>query len=109
MRSGPLRHRVTVQVRASAQDPSGEPRNEWQPFVTRWASVEPLVGREFFASQERNGRVQTRFRMRFVDGLKPAMRIIWQSRVFDITAVQQVRGLKAELVIMADELVEAAP
>ncbi len=109
VRAGAMRHRIKIQVRTTVQDETGDPLNNWSDVAERWASVEPLVGREFFASQQRNGRVQTRFRLRYVAGIAPRMRIEFDGRVFDITEVQAPRSIKNEMILMADELVERSP
>ena len=108
MRAGKLRHVVQIQVRSDTPTSSGQRAFSWSTFATVRASVEPLAGREFYAAQaqERGDRVNTRFRLRYLAGLKPRMRIVWDGRWFDITSIIQMRGLRHELVVMAQELVE---
>ncbi len=106
IRSGQLRQRIQIQSRSDVPSASGEPAAVWSLVAEVWASVEPLLGREFFAAQERSSTVPTKFRIRYLAGLVPRMRIIWAGRWFDIRAVQQVGGLKVEMLVMADELVE---
>ena len=113
IRAGELRHRVRIEQRSAAQDAAGGLPDSWDLVAEVWASVEPLVGREFFASAERQGRVSTRFRLRHLDDITPAMRIVWAwrgtSRVYDIEGVQPVTGIAHELVVMAFERTQVTP
>lgn len=108
MRAGRMRHRVVVQQRSASQTSTGEPANTWSTFATRWASMDAVSGREFFASQQRNAAVATTFRMRALTGLVPRMRLlVGGTRIFDVIAVMlQGHGDKAENVVMAEEQVE---
>ncbi len=109
MRAGKLKQRVQFQQQTSQQDTAGQPLNVWTLFAERYASVEPLTGREMYASMERVGRVETRFRIRYTPGIVPKMRIVWLGRVFDITYVAQQNGEPVEQIIMAQELVGESP
>lgn len=106
IRIGEMRHRVSIQKQTKSRDGFGDPKDVWREVVSRRSSVEPLVGREFFAAQERGAKVTTKLRMRYVAGVVPSMRIVWDNRWFDIVSAQQVKGKKHELLIIADERVE---
>lgn len=112
MRAGKLDTRIRIDRMSTTQDAAGAQVNTWVAVAYRWASVEPLVGREFLAAQQRGGKVQTRFRLRYYEGITPAMRIVWTigavTRYFDITDVQIVQGKKHEMIVMADELVNVS-
>lgn len=106
-RAGAMRHRIAIQVRSTTQTPSGQPAFVWTNLAEVAAAVEPLMGgREILASSERQARIPTRFRIRYLAGVLPKMRIVWDSRWFDISEVQQPRGIKHELVIWTEELVD---
>jgi SPP1 family predicted phage head-tail adaptor len=109
IRAGDLRHRISIEKRSSAQDASGGQLLAWASFASVRASVEPLVGREWESAQQRTARVTTRFRVRYLAGVLPSMRIVWDGRFFDVKDVLQVRGIHHELVIMAEEVVGRAP
>ncbi len=106
IRSGALRHRVTIQSRATTQTASGQPTWNWTTFATVWSSVEPLLGGgEVLAAAQRQARVPTRFRIRYLTGVLPSMRILWDGRLFDIKEVQQPRGIEYEMILITEELV----
>jgi len=105
-----MRHVVQLEVRATTQDASGEPLHTWTPFARKRAAIERTPGREVWASQERQGRVPTTFRLRYLDGVVPAMRLVLgvppTAKVFNVLSAIDPTGMRAELVITAEELVE---
>lgn len=103
MRAGKLRHTITIQQRSDSQNSYGEQANTWTTFAEVRASVEPLQGREFFASQQMQAEVTTRFRIRYLDGVTADMRISYDGRTFDIQAVLNPNERGRELHIMAVE------
>lgn len=75
MRSGPLRHRVTIQRRIESQDATGAVIWTWFDHATVWAAIEPLMGREYFAAAEVQSEVEVRIRMRYRSDMNETMRI----------------------------------
>jgi len=109
MRPGPMRHRVTLQRRATGTDAAGGVLNTWEDFDSRRASMDRASGVEVWASAQRSGRVPAVFRLRYLDGVVPSMRLLFDGRVYNILSAVDQEGRKAELVITAEELVEEAP
>ena len=109
MRSGTLRHRVVVQrVTVTGKDEFGADVIALVPVATVHASIEPLVGREFFDSQQTAAAADMRVRLRThpdLVGLKPKDQILFGSRVLDIQSVANVNERGAEYEIVAKELV----
>lgn len=106
IRAGKLRHLITIQQPGTGRDACGGVlSNSWVDFATDVrASVEPLQGREFFATVQQGAELTTRFRLRYLPGVRPDMRIIHQGRVFLISAPPiDVNMLHRELHIMAVE------
>lgn len=105
MRSGPLRHRITIEQATESRDSSGGVISTWGTYATVWASVSPLIGREYIAAKTVSASVTHKIRMRYLAGMTPKMRIAWDSRLFDIESILDVDERHAELVIMATEVV----
>jgi SPP1 family predicted phage head-tail adaptor len=105
MRPGDLRQVITIQQQTVAQGPHGQPLNGWSTFLTARAAAVRTPGREVFASASRNDRVPTQFRMRYRDGITPAMRVAWDGRIFNIISVTDPDGFKTELLLTTEELV----
>ena len=100
-----FRHRITIQY------PDGYEKNEegivvpkWADLATVWAAFEPLRSREFFEAAAVNAENTVRFFIRYMPGITQEMRILFDDRVFNITAVMDRADRKAELEIMAKEL-----
>ena len=105
MRGGGLRHRLTIERKSITQNELGDPVESWSTFAQRWASVEPLRGREFFDAQQVNAEITVRFRLRYTEGVAPEMRVNFDGRLFDVRAVVNVDERKAELILMCSERV----
>ena len=104
MRAGDLRHRVTIQEKQVTKNSYGEEVITWQDVATVWAAVEPLRGREFLEAQRAGAEVTTRIRIRHRDGIRPEMRVVRGSQIYDIEAVINVGGRGRELHLMCKEL-----
>ncbi len=105
MRAGLMRHRITIESPTETQGADGSMTLTWAPFATVWASVEPLLGREWFDAQREQAEVSHRVRMRFLPGVGHNMRIMWGSRVFEIESVLNAGERNRELVLMCRESV----
>lgn len=108
--AGAMRERVTIQARAEQQDSAGELQLSWNIFARARAELMRTPGREVFDSIERNARVPTTFKLRFLDGVLPKMRLIdSKSRVFNIVSAMDPTGRREELLVTCLELVEDTP
>lgn len=106
IRAGKLRHKITIQQPGASRDSCGGPaKSNWTDFKTGvWASVEPLQGKEYHAAVQDRAEVSTRFRIRFIAGLKPDMRIVYDGRVFGIVSIIDPNERHVELQIMTTEV-----
>lgn len=84
---GRLRERITIQQATETRNALGESVQSWETFAERWASVEGLSGREVLLTGQQQTEVTHRVRLRYVDGFKGTMRILWRGRVLEITAL----------------------
>ena len=103
MRAGKLRHRVTIQQLTAGspqQLPSGEPDTSWADYLTVYASIEPLRGRELLLAQQLVSEVSVRIRMRYRAGVTAAMRAVFEGVNYSILAVIDVELKHAELELM---------
>lgn len=84
-----------------ARGRTGEPIKEWQLLDKRWASIEPLSGRERFLAEQTQSDVSVRIRIRYLEGLKASDRIVYQGIVaYDIVAIINPREKNEELELM---------
>ena len=106
MQSGRLNRRVTLQRKTAATDAYGAEVASWTDVATVWAAIEPLTGREFFASRQINAEITTRVVIRYLTGIVPAMRIVHGTRLYDILSVIDPRDAHVELQLMCTEKVK---
>ena len=85
--AGKLRHRVQIEEFVESVNSYGERERYWAPFADRWASVEPLSGREFIAAQQAQSEVTTRITIRHLAGINAAMRIVHRGAIYNIRAI----------------------
>ena len=105
MRAGRLRHKVTIQDYTESQNTFGEVTKNWTDYATVWAAVEPVKGREFWESQQINAEITTKVTLRYLAGVKPKMRILHDTRIFEIDSVINVDERNRELQLLVKEMV----
>jgi len=105
IQSGRLRHRIVIQSPTETQDTYGEPIKTWSTFLTTWASVEPVKGREYWESQQVNAEVTYKITMRHRSGLNPKMRVSWDDRTFEIKNILNDFERDRRLTLMVTESV----
>lgn len=103
MRSGRLRHKVTIQTASEAIDSFGQAIKTWSTYAQPFASVEPLNGKEFFTANADNSEVTVRIRLRYLAGLTTKMRVLWDSRYYNIQSIIDPAERTAEMVLMCSE------
>lgn len=102
MRAGRLDRRVTIQARTAAQNSAhGETTYTWADVATVWAAVQDLRGREYFAAQQEQAEVSTRFTMRWRTGVTVLNRLVYDGKTYNIRQVAEL-GRRAGLEILAD-------
>ena len=105
MQAGKMRHRITIQQATTAADTYGQPIETWSTYAERWASIEPIRGREYWDAHQVNAEVTTRIRIRSLSGVTPKMRVSWNSQIFDIVSVIHVEQRNRETQLMCTERV----
>jgi SPP1 family predicted phage head-tail adaptor len=98
MKSGKLRHIITIQQPALAADGVGEPVPTWGTFAANiYAQITPLNGAERIQGNQINATVTHNVRTRYMPGVTPKMRILYGSRTLQITNVQNIDERDREL------------
>jgi SPP1 family predicted phage head-tail adaptor len=100
MRAGQLRYRIAIEKPVEVQDEYGEVVRTWEVHTLAFAKKEDLAGREYFAGQQLQSEVTTRFRTRHIEGTTSTMRIVCEGVIYDIDSVQDPDGRKRELILM---------
>lgn len=93
MKAGKLRHRVTIQRLALADEPEfGGQTESWVDVATVWAAIEPLFGHEKVAAHAVQSEATVKITIRYRTDVTTAMRLIFGSDVYDIHHVSPVPG-----------------
>lgn len=104
MKAGALRNFVTIEQPNEVFDSNGELIIQWVNFTSVFASIEPLIGREMWASKQTNATVTGKIRMRFINNLSPKMRIKFNDIYFNIEGIVNVEEKNTEIVIYYSEV-----
>ena len=84
---GQLRERIIVQQSTTTVSDGGEPIKAWSDFVTLWAAVEFVSGRELESMAKVNTQIGYRITVRYRMDLAETMRVSWRSEVLNIHAI----------------------
>jgi len=90
MRAGALDRRILIQRPEQTQDEHGQPVVVWTLFADVAAEVRPLRGVERFTAQQVAADIDTVFRIRWLPGISPVMRVLYDGRVYDIKAAPEI-------------------
>lgn len=106
MRSGRLRHLVTLEEPATGRATDGGMVAGWSVVDTVWAEVSDLSGREFLTAQEHHAEVSTRVVLRYRDDVRPSWRVVSGTRTLQVVAVVDPDGRSTRLELMCREVVQ---
>lgn len=107
MRPQKLRHRIDIEALDVTLDSSGAQVDQWASILSSDdpllpAEIVPLSGREFVAAQAVQAGVTTRITIRWRDDVKPSMRVVHDSDVYNIRAVLPDPTLRRHLTLMCE-------
>ncbi|QNB48205.1 phage head closure protein [Thermanaerosceptrum fracticalcis] len=107
MRAGELRHRITIQKpNGYTQNAAGEDVPNYADWVTVWAAVEPLKGREYQEAQKMRAETSYRIKLRYLAGITPEMQVrLRDGRLLEIQNVLNIAEQNRELHLMCVEKV----
>lgn len=102
MQAGKLRHRLAIQAPTTAMDQYGEAVKTWGTVATVWGSVEPLRMQEYFEAQQTQAKATHKIEVRYLPGLSATYRVVFDARVFEVTAVlnPQERNERVQLLVV---------
>lgn len=106
MNTGNMKRKITIRSKTTAKDSEGFVSETWADFLTTWAEVEPLRGREYFQAAAINAENYVRFRIRYHTGINNTMRLIYNNRTFRIISVIDVNERHIEIQLMCSEVVK---
>lgn len=94
-----LNSKIEIQRPVKLRNAYGEANAGWETFALLWADVNYKGGREGYYARQVVATGEVVFKIRYTSGISPAMRILYDGKVYDITAVAEVgRRYMLELV-----------
>jgi SPP1 family predicted phage head-tail adaptor len=105
METGELRHKICIEEKVILRDSYGAEVVTWSPLFYSWVKIEPLTGREYFASKQTQATTSHKITMRYQAGIHPYHRISWAERVFSIDAILNEDERNISLIIFATEAI----
>ena len=106
MNSGDMRQRISIQDKTTGRDSFGGEVVTWSETAAVWATAEPLRGQEYLEARRLQSDLDIRFRIRYLAGLKPTMRVVYDGRIFNIQSVIHVKEARREIQLMCKEQVQ---
>jgi len=103
---GDMWTRVEIQSADKSQNEVGETVLTWSEYVTVWASVESLSARETERFAETVGFMTHRVKIRYLDGLTGAMRIVYRDRTLEIGQIIERDRLWHQEIICTEKRAE---
>jgi SPP1 family predicted phage head-tail adaptor len=86
-----LDRRITIQtVTKSTDSEYGEAVETYADWATVWASVTPWQMKEFNLAGQISAEVDTRFHIRYLSGMTPTMKIVYDGKTYDIYKFEEV-------------------
>lgn len=102
--AGSLRHRVAVQSKTEARDAHGGVTESWSTATTRWAKIEPAVGREFYYGQQVANDITHFVTIRSYSSLTTSMRLLFETtRILNIKSIHEPDEITNFMVIHCTE------
>ena len=98
-----MREKITFKQRSATQNEYGEELT-WTNVTTVWASLEPLLGNEFFVAARTESKVEVKFRCHYYTGLTDEMRITHNNIDYEILSLINYKNLNRELLVYAKKV-----
>lgn len=105
MRSGKLRHPVTIQAPTETTSLTGAITTTWATFAKTRAELKPQGTMEGFSSSHVSESDTIQFRCRYIKGLTRKMRFVYAARIYDIQAITDVQERHQEHIIIGTEYI----
>lgn len=106
MQAGKLRHRISIRKRTVTRGTYGEEVVTWSEHAQCWAEIDPPKSREFFGSGQTQADVIVRMRIRYVEGVKHEMQVLYGTRKYDIVSISNPDERNKELIMQCKEKME---
>jgi SPP1 family predicted phage head-tail adaptor len=109
MNPGQFRRRIEIQQLVDGANENGFSNENWQTVRTAWTSIKTMDDRinafDFYSGAREQGKNTIAFTIRYIPGITSRMRVIFNSRIFEILSVVNDGELNKTLTIAGREIV----
>jgi SPP1 family predicted phage head-tail adaptor len=102
---GKYDRRVTIQQATKTRDSIGGEVLTWTTYKTWWCRIRVTGGGEKYVNQQTISEATHQLEGRFIGGVKPTMRVLYGSRIFNILLAQDFDERHETLKLYCKELV----
>ena len=100
-----LRHRIAFErLEEVIDEDTGYRTEEWVKVAEAFARMDPMIGRERLLSEAVRSEEVTKFTTRWLDGIKPADRLVHRGEFWNMQSIVDVGGLRREMLIYATKV-----
>lgn len=99
-----LKRRITFLKPTQQANNTGEVVDTFSDYVSKWANVVPLTGKEFLESQKLRSETTYKIAIRYCADITSDMKINYNGLVLEIISVINVDGRNDEMLIVAFEV-----
>lgn len=103
MRSGRLRHRLTLQYPSQTRSATGDVVTSWVTDSTVWGAIEPLSGKEFLAASQTQNETSVRVVIRYHATIAPTWRIVNDGKAYSILSLINTDSRDRMIEVMCSE------
>jgi SPP1 family predicted phage head-tail adaptor len=104
MKSGTLRHRITIQQKTTTRNDLGQDVATWTTLKTVSARVESPSGRELERARQSVAEASHVITIRWFSGLDTNMRVLFRNRTLHIGAINEGDNRDSELILVCSEV-----
>jgi len=105
MRTGRLRHLITLQTFTASIDANRKPTRTYSTLAQVWADMSYTTGTESVVADQVEARNLVVFTIRYRSDVTPQMRVLYNSKYYEITAVLDREGRRRMLDLATTEVV----
>jgi SPP1 family predicted phage head-tail adaptor len=101
---GEMRYQITIQRITPITNENGFESESLQDFKTVRAAVTNLHGKEYFAAKAVQAENTVKFTIRYLAGVDQTMKILFQGKPYNITAIDNIKYKNRYMEIQATEV-----
>jgi len=101
---GKMRHRITFQRITPVINENGFESEMQEEYKTVWAAVTNLHGKEYFEAKAVQAENTVKFTFRYLAGIDQMMKILFQGKAYNITAIDNIKYKNRYIEIQAMEV-----